>query len=420
MNNNRLQGSLKNVHKGKQLLVFLIAAMLLQSGLFVNAIEGGDASAFLSYGGNARSLAMGGAFVGLANDASAAYWNPAALTQIKAFQSSFLVTPLYDFYTYSAYNFAVPMVDQSIGLSIVSLMSKDMEKRDAYNINTGSFQDSRLSIGLSAGKVILPAVSLGFSGKYITRTLDTNSDSRIVGDFGLLYTPLSFLSIGFTFKNIMDFQLDQNSKDKFATVMRAGIAYKIRNLNIAVDVEDNMNQWFLGVEYLLHPMVILRAGMSYYSVGFGVGVNVGDINFDYCYSTDELGANHRFSLNLGIGSIISGAQNSKAMEWYDGSIRKYQSGFFLLALEEMRKAYNLFPENEEIQKRLQKLEKLENLSEKLDLDINREKTAWQLYELARKAVIEKRMSDAIEITKKALKIYPQNAFLSSYLDQLTK
>ncbi|MBI5778796.1 MAG: hypothetical protein HZA49_05015, partial [Planctomycetes bacterium] len=39
--------------------------------------DGGRPGAFLSYSAGARSLAMGKTFVGIADDASATYWNPA-------------------------------------------------------------------------------------------------------------------------------------------------------------------------------------------------------------------------------------------------------------------------------------------------------------------------------------------------------
>ena len=43
---------------------------------------GGQVTEFLSYGAGARSLAMGGAFVSIADDATATYWNPAGMSQI--------------------------------------------------------------------------------------------------------------------------------------------------------------------------------------------------------------------------------------------------------------------------------------------------------------------------------------------------
>jgi len=47
------------------------------------AEDGGRPDTFLSYAASARSLGMGKAHIGVADDASAIYWNPAGLQQIK-------------------------------------------------------------------------------------------------------------------------------------------------------------------------------------------------------------------------------------------------------------------------------------------------------------------------------------------------
>src|ERR1700687_118089 len=63
--------------------LFVLAVCLLcpLSSLFAQA-TGGPPNEFMAYGAGARSLAMGAAFVGVADDASAGYWNPAGLSQI--------------------------------------------------------------------------------------------------------------------------------------------------------------------------------------------------------------------------------------------------------------------------------------------------------------------------------------------------
>ncbi|MFA6435429.1 MAG: hypothetical protein WCW52_12120, partial [Elusimicrobiales bacterium] len=60
----------------------LISAMLLStSGLqaagFNSSAVGTTGGSFLSFGAGARAIAMGGAYTAAADDASAAFWNPA-------------------------------------------------------------------------------------------------------------------------------------------------------------------------------------------------------------------------------------------------------------------------------------------------------------------------------------------------------
>lgn len=73
--------------KNRVLYLFLILAFFMASESFVvsesNADEGwesgGEPWAFLKMGVGARAMGMGGAFVALADDATAPYWNPAGL-----------------------------------------------------------------------------------------------------------------------------------------------------------------------------------------------------------------------------------------------------------------------------------------------------------------------------------------------------
>ena len=70
--------------KLKMTLLFLLAIVLLISQAYadINSNAGTTAYSFLKIGVGARALGMGGAFVGLADDQSALYFNPAGLTQI--------------------------------------------------------------------------------------------------------------------------------------------------------------------------------------------------------------------------------------------------------------------------------------------------------------------------------------------------
>ena len=48
-----------------------------------SARAGGEPGEFLQWGAGARSLGMGRAFLAVSDDASATYWNPAAMVQLE-------------------------------------------------------------------------------------------------------------------------------------------------------------------------------------------------------------------------------------------------------------------------------------------------------------------------------------------------
>ncbi|NIM03411.1 hypothetical protein GTN66_04580, partial [bacterium] len=69
----------------------------------------GMANDYLQYGAGARSLAMGGAYVGLADEASAPYWNPAGLTQIDEYQFLSMYAPFFEQTSYNFFSYVNPL-----------------------------------------------------------------------------------------------------------------------------------------------------------------------------------------------------------------------------------------------------------------------------------------------------------------------
>jgi hypothetical protein len=360
---------------------------------------------------------MGSAFVAVANDSSAVYANPAGMLQLANIEGSFFQSDLFGEYQLTAFNCVLPMVDNHIGFSYVQLQSSPMELRDANNEYNGTFTDSKTSMGLSyAQPLFLPNLAIGTSIKYVTRTLYTNTDSRIIGDIGVMFKPLPFLTIGGTVQNILDYQLDKNSVDKFKPVLRGGVAFHDKGLLLSYDLENDPSTWFLGAEYKLHPLLTIRGGLNYESTNFGFSSEFAGFRFDYAYSNSELGANNRFSINLGIGQIINDLQQDVASDWHATAINKYREGFFLLALEDMKKAYILNPGNEDVVKKLGKLKKLEQLSDKLGLSLETEKAIWPDYTRIKAMVVRGEIDKASSEIKPLLAKYVDNSNLLHLMD----
>lgn len=386
------------------------------------AMYGGQPGAFLSFGTSARSIGMGRAFVALADDSSATHINPAGMIQVPSIEGSLFQSDLYGQYQFTNFNLVYPMIDNHIGISYTQLVSNPMDLRDEYNIQRGTFTDKKSAIGVSyAQALFLPNLSMGVSVKYVTRKLYTNEDSRILGDLGFLYRPFSFLSIGATIQNILDFKLDNNSADKFKPLLRGGIAYKGKRFAVAYDIENDLNNWFLGMEYTIHPLLTLRGGINYESTNFGFSSEFYGIRFDYAYSCPNdgiLAATNRFSLNIGIGQMINEFQENSSTDWYNYGVEKYQEGFFLLALGDMKKAFILNPHDKEVIGKLTKLKKLEQLSGKLNLDVNVEKAIWPKYKQIKKLIQEGQLSKAKVELNQMLKRFPRNLNLLNLLERI--
>ncbi len=127
--------------------VILGLILLLTPGFRVAAADGeaGQSSEFLRYGVNVRSLGMGRAYVALADDASALYYNPAGLMRLDR-KYSFYGSHFEPFYEsrFNSVSFAINRANRdatglrgfffgpksALGFSVISLASEGYELRD--------------------------------------------------------------------------------------------------------------------------------------------------------------------------------------------------------------------------------------------------------------------------------------------------
>ena len=101
------------------LTLFMFSLCLAQSGNSVSNVATTSAS-FLEIGVGSRAVAMGGAFVATANDASAMYWNAAGLGLLKNIETIFVHTDWLAGISYDYAGIIFPLMnDAAIGLSII-------------------------------------------------------------------------------------------------------------------------------------------------------------------------------------------------------------------------------------------------------------------------------------------------------------
>ncbi len=124
------------------------------------AQNGGQVGQFLDYGVGGRAMAMGGAYPGISDDASAAYWNPAGLAQLQRKEFTTMQATLFAQTKLTYFSMAYPTKGGStFALSLVQLQGSGFENVSAtYDPNTGqttsvqsngSFSDNQKSIALS-------------------------------------------------------------------------------------------------------------------------------------------------------------------------------------------------------------------------------------------------------------------------------
>ena len=289
---------------------------------------------FLKIGVGGRATAMGDAFIAIANDVSALYWNPAGLTQFSENQVMFahnqwVVDINHDFIG------AVYHLDDenTFGVSLTSLSMDEMKVTTEYApFGTGEyFGFSDLAIALSYSKKMTDQFSFGGTVRYVEESLDKLKMRGIMIDLGTYYrTGLGSTRFAVTVTNFgNDLAPDgevvlvgnrTNSEwQSFSppTMFRIGFAlepYENDEHRVTTSIQlnhpnDNSENVSLGVEYVWNKMFFARGGykinVDEQDFSFGAGVNIpvsiANVSVDYAYANfTRLGSAHRFSITLGL------------------------------------------------------------------------------------------------------------------------
>jgi len=176
---------------------YLIVALtiMLAVGIRTKAQEvtktGTTAAKFLSIGIGPRAIAMGAAFTSVANDASAMYWNPAGIAQIKNYQAIFTYTKMFAGLNLNYFGVVIPAGDiGTLGVSVTALNYGKMEiTTELHPEGTGqTFSAGSYAFGLHYARYITDMFIVGGSFKYIREDISNSSAQGFAFDIGTIFT----------------------------------------------------------------------------------------------------------------------------------------------------------------------------------------------------------------------------------------
>lgn len=303
----------------------LIAALLVILPIAVCA-GGNDVGTtsfpFLKVNVGARAVGMGGAFTGLANDATALYYNPAGISYV---EESAYIAGYHNHITDIQTGFLgyIRRLDQRyhLGLHIGYLNYGEFDRTSAIGERLDTFGGGSMVMAATVSRLISRYSSVGITTKFIYEKVESFSSTGIAWDLGYKYTgDRQRLTAGLMIQNL-GAQLSSfgTEKDKLPLTLRAGLGVRPRHLplQLAADVGlpvDNDPFFALGMEYTRLDPVFIRAGWnsvpsSNYddawaglSVGLGFTVNSGPVKqISYAFSPQsDLGESHRITVTGGM------------------------------------------------------------------------------------------------------------------------
>ncbi len=291
--------SIRTVISAPLFFVTFIILNLVQGQSVSNVSKvGTTAASFLGIEVGTRALGMGGAFVAVANDATAIYWNPAGISRISRSEATLIHTNWLVGTNFDFAGIVLPIGRVgSIAVSVTSLSTDEMEVRTVQNPEGigEKFSYGDLTAGLSYAKNLTDKFSIGVNVKYISQRIWHMNAQGYALDIGTLFrTEFNGMMIGMSISNFGT-SMKLEGKDVFVNydeapqfggsneripaykktdefplplLFRVGIAMDLlknsRNqLTIAADAahpNDNTEYINLGLEYSFRNKVALRFG----------------------------------------------------------------------------------------------------------------------------------------------------------------
>lgn len=277
--------------------------------------EAGGQSMLIAPG--ARADGMGRAWVAVAEDANAMWWNVAGLAFVRGHQVAATYTALvpdladdvnFSYLSYIQRVEGLGGIGASFGyLSYGKSMATDVDGNDV-----GEFKSYELAPSIAYGTDLIPNMGFGVALKLVRVDLApafVSLDGRagrgttFAADFGWLYKlPAWKASLGATVSNIGPniAYIDQDQSDPLGRNVRVGAAYRpvetdVHRLLVAVDATRYLlpgrtlavDVWDAGVEYEFNRLLALRVGYISDPIGtitdltYGFGVGYRGFHFDF-------------------------------------------------------------------------------------------------------------------------------------------
>ncbi len=282
--------------------------------LFADDDGGSSPAAYLGSGIGSRALGIG-AFTALADDGTAAYWNPAGLGQLKNFEfdSQVSLLSLNRSHNFISYDHNLNKYGVLSAMLVNYSAGNDLEARQSNTLSPDSlFSDSEDCFYLSWGKDFNNHWLFGMNLKVLLQNLYNQNAFGLGFDLGTLYKDPQGWSAGLMLQDVYSY-LSWNlsgAVDHLPFVGRIGLAYPVvKNLEAAGDLENGISylttwKWGLGAEYTMEDHFFIRAGVRNLLPCFGLGLDFPFAGtrccFDYSLGLDNIDQSliHNLSLQV--------------------------------------------------------------------------------------------------------------------------
>ncbi len=344
----------------KMFFYSLVCIFLFQvSGISQDTDGEPNGGAFLELGIGGRAMGMGEAYVSVANDGSAFYWNPAGAATLLRSEVSGMYASLFKGLVK---HFHVGITRPLVGSSVISLNWIRLSVPDIPQYNSALFDDPTSSydsrvgnaaddpnalwsqfglnpLGLESSNddaffitlakqnkfnidfgwqyfVIPVTIPVGINVKLLKQNLFDKQGSALGFDFGTMFKigiddlmndyRLGKLRFGLVIKDLLNTKINWNTDARHsAKIPRSwhiGGSYlqPLTSIGGQLLVSYDYSQGpgsphKIGLEYVYYEQLAVRFGLSDERFTAGIGLKISPFQLDYAFRSHELGGSHRIN-----------------------------------------------------------------------------------------------------------------------------
>ncbi len=290
--------------------IFLILVVVPE----ISAQDGiaGMPGTYLHMGVGARALGFGKAYTALSTDATAVYWNPAALATQNPYQVYFMHSVLFFDTNFDYLAGSLPTRNLgSFGLGMLYLNSGDFDQRNELNQELGSFSISDMAFLLSWSKELYRGISVGLNYKLVNQKVLSYSGTGHGIDLGFKTRLFDRVDAGLMFMNLLTPKMKLAYESQaFPMQVRLGaaMAFLDDKLIVSSDV-GKIAGWEsafinIGAEYNVYSNIAVRLGLNNGRVTMGLGFTLNQVGIEYGNkSVSDFGFTQNFAVKYAFGGF---------------------------------------------------------------------------------------------------------------------
>ena len=313
---------------------FIVGLIIVATVLYGGVTKVGTTAApFLTIPVGPRALGMGGAFVSVADDATAMFWNVAGIGRLKKNEIVLVHTNWFldTYFEYAGIVIPVPNYG-TLGVNFTHMNLGEMEQTTEQDPdgNGLKFSCGSFAIGLSYARALTDRFAIGFNAKYIQESIMNCGATGFAIDVGTLFrTQFKDARLGMSISNfgtkmqmtgndlLVQHDIDPGlagnnpyvnaflatGRFDLPLILRVGMSIDLINtpqnrLTLSCDAlhpNDNTESVNIGTEYVFNNLLSMRAGYKAmykvdseegFTLGAGLFTNIGKVvrlKVDYAY-----------------------------------------------------------------------------------------------------------------------------------------